>query len=472
VDWEGVGLADEVTAWLDETGSRKATRERRLDPFATSMRDFDDVAANLESVEKANAVEHTDTTQRVADLRSAGLVETPVGAPLLSALGAAVLANWRAAGVANSDKLDEAIRTVIVYGTAREMGVEPYVSFLAYWAELRAAFDPAALIDGWDNLFTLNYLDHRIDDFAPGDAFRDEGIRVADIVYDLDIFVRERGASEQVRKGASQVRRGIEGKVPRGRARATCCLAMELLLRPPEARTALVARFGLPLRPHDWKRFAADRAATLLKVVARFDGLVTAVGAPAAKTIEVADKPDAPIEPYDFASALQAVPKRAKSKRVTGSGGPKKVDYVRKQERNSEVGQLGEAFALEYERWRLSKYPELVKNIVHVSLDDDTLGYDIKSFETDGRPRYVEVKATEGPLATRFFISANEIACAEQHAGDYLIMRVGNVRSRPVCCEIRDLGAELDFRAVTFECTFKPTAESPGEDGANPTSQI
>lgn len=472
MDWEGIGLADEVTAWLDETGRRTATRERRLDPFATSMRDFDDVAANLESVEKANAVEHTDPTQRVADLRSAGLVETPDGAPILSALGAAVLARWRAAGVANSDKLDEAIRTVIVYGTAREMGAEPYASFLSYWGELRAAFDSAALIDGWDNLFTLNYLDHRIDDFAPGDAFRDEGIRVADIVYDLDTFAGEQGASERARKGASQVRRGITGKVPRGRARATCCLAMELLLRPPEARAALVACFGLPLRPHEWKPFAAGRAAALLEVVARFDGFVTVGGAPATETVEVVHKPDVPTEPYDFAKALQAVPKRAKSKRGTGSGGSKKTDYARKQERNSEIGQLGETFALEYERWRLREYPELAKKIVHVSIDDDTLGYDIKSFETDGRPRYVEVKATEGPLATRFFISANEIASAEQHAGDYLILRVGNVRGRPVCCEIRDLGTELDFRAVTFECTFKPIAESPGSEGADPAGSF
>ena len=145
MDWEGIGLADEITAWLDETGRRKATRERRLDPFATSMRDFDDVAANLEAVKKNGAIEHTDPTQRVADLRSAGLIETPDGAPVLSSLGAAVLERWRVAGVANQDKLDETARTVIVYGTAREMGAEPYVTFLAYWAELRAAFDPAAV---------------------------------------------------------------------------------------------------------------------------------------------------------------------------------------------------------------------------------------------------------------------------------------------------------------------------------------
>jgi hypothetical protein len=463
VDWEGIGLADEITAWLDETGRRKATRERRLDPFATSMRDFDDVAANLEGVEKNGAIEHTDPTQRAADLRSAGLVETSDGSVVLSGLGAAVLEGWRTAGVANNDKLDETARTVIVYGTAREMAAEPYITFFVYWAELRAAFDAAALIDGWDDLFTLNYLDYRIDGFAPGDAYRDEGIRVADIVFDLDSFAEERGASEQVRKGASQVRSGIAGKIPRGRARATCCLAMELMLRRPEERNALVARFGVPRRPHEWENFRADKADMLLRIVASFDGLSAVAGAQASETVEAVNEPAAQMENYDFSNALQAVPKRAKSKRGTKSV-PRKIDYNRKQERNSEVGRLGEAFALAYERWRLAEHPDLAEKVVHASLEDDTLGYDIRSFETDGGVRYVEVKATEGPLATRFFISANEIACADRHAGQFLILRVGNVRNNPVCCEIRDFNAEIEFTPVVFECAFKPVADiSDGE---------
>lgn len=97
MDWEGIGLANEIKAWLDETGRKKATRERRLDPFATSMRDFDDVAANLKGVEKNGTIEHSDPTQRVADLRSAGLIETPDGVSVLSRLGAAVLGRSTAA---------------------------------------------------------------------------------------------------------------------------------------------------------------------------------------------------------------------------------------------------------------------------------------------------------------------------------------------------------------------------------------
>lgn len=459
MDWEGIGLAGEITAWLDETGRKKATRERRLDPFATSMRDFDDVAANLKGVEQNGVIEHTDPTQRVADLRSAGLIETPDGVPFLSSLGATVLERWRAAGVANGDKLDETARTVIVYGTAREMGAEPYVTFFNYWSELRAAFDAAALIDGWDNLFTLNYLDFRIDGFAPGDAFRDEGIRVADIVYDLDAFAEEQGSSERVRLGARQVRNGIAGKVPRGRARATCCLAMELLLRSPEERYALVARFGVPRRPHNWGKFDADKAEMLLKIAADFDSSITVADHLGVELAETVKKLDAQMEEYDFSNALQPVPKRKKTNKINGGSGPKKIDYSQKQERNTAVGRLGEAFALAYERWRLAEHPELAKKIVHVSLEDDTLGYDIRSFETDGRERYVEVKATEGPLATRFFISANEIACAEQHAHQFVILEVGNVRNKPVCCEIRDLNAELDLKPTVFECAFKLITE-------------
>jgi len=67
-----------------------------------------------------------------------------------------------------------------------------------------------------------------------------------------------------------------------------------------------------------------------------------AKGAASAKPDEVSNEPGAQVENYDFSNALQPVPKRAKSKSGTGSSGPKKVDYNRRQERNSEVGQLGE----------------------------------------------------------------------------------------------------------------------------------
>ena len=302
-----------------------------------------------------------------------------------------MLAGWQARGVANADKLDETTRTLIAYGVGRQSGTPPYTEFFAYWMELRAAFDAEVLIDSWDTLWVLNYLDHRIDGFAPGDAFRDAATPVAEIEYDLDDFAGTLNASRQARKGAEQVANGIQGKVPRGRARATACLSMELLLRPVSDRAALIARFGIPQKPRQWQPLGNARRAQLIEIAASFDK-TGRTGARAARpaTPAVAVTPFAEVE---FASALRPAPRPTRNKRQNGNGGSKKIDYRRRQDRNTEIGHLCEEFALAYERWRLASYPSLAAKVERVSLDDDTLGYDIKSFETDGRDRLLEVRA-------------------------------------------------------------------------------
>lgn len=463
MDWEGIGLTAEVVAWLERTAERKATRERRLDPFATSMRDFDDVAEQLEAVSQAAELTHSDTKQRITDLRSAGLIEDPGGVVKLTDLGSAVLSGWTKWNIVNADKLDELSRTLVVYGEARRLGAMPYLDFANYWSELRAVFDPIALIDNWDALFTLNYLDHRLDGFAPGDAYRDDASPVSDIEYDLDLFAASVGASENAHVGADQVRGGIEGKIPRGRARATACLAMELMLQPAAVRDALVTRFGVPRRPREWEKLDAQRIARVLQIAASLDvGQPAPAAQPLAEAVPTAQaksvKPAAPQAKalIDYEAARRDPPKPKPGKGGNVKGGPRKTDHKRRQERNGEVGRLGEEFALGYERWRLANRPDLADQIQQVSLEDDTLGYDIKSFEPDGSDRFVEVKATEGPLTTRFFLSSNEVAFAGACPKNYVLLRVGGLRTDPTYCELRHPFDELEFRTSVYECTFKP----------------
>lgn len=457
MDWDGIGLISDVLRWLDETGKRTATRERRLDPFATSMRDFDDVAANLQRAGNNLTILHTDPTQRVADLRSAGLVETVTGPARLTPLGEAVLAGWQMQGVATADKLDETERTLIAYGIGRQLRALPFSEYFTYWSELRAVFDAEALIDSWDALFAVNYMDHRIDGFAPGDAFRDDATPVAQIEYDLDELAVGATASARARKGAGQVARGIQGKVPRGRARATACLSMELLLRAPSDRPELLMRFGVPLRPRQWQPIDDARRARLLKIAGSFDAktdVANVSGRGQIAPVIVTAKPKSVL--IDFASALKPVPRPTRKRVVISKSSPKKTDYKQRQERNSEVGRLGEEFALAFEHWRLTAHPKLAAKIKQVSLDDDTLGYDIRSYEIDGSDRFVEVKCTEGPLSTRFFLSANELGSANANYGSYVLIRVANIRAAPTCCEIRPPFDELELTPAVFECTFKP----------------
>ena len=169
----------------------------------------------------------------------------------------------------------------------------------------------------------------------------------------------------------------------------------------------------------------------------------------------------APKLPTDIVFSVVLVdPPKPKPKPKTGGGtgkgsSAKKVDYKQKAHANDAVGTLGEDFAVAYERWRLRKHPELAKKLRHVSKEDDTLGYDIESFELDGTPRFVEVKGTLGPMETRFFLSAAELACAEAKGEQYVLLRAAHLADNPKCCEIRfPFAGKLDLTTATYSVGF------------------
>jgi hypothetical protein len=58
------------------------------------------------------------------------------------------------------------------------------------------------------------------------------------------------------------------------------------------------------------------------------------------------------------------------------------------------------------------------------AIEGDGAGYDVLSFHEDGAVIYIEVKTTRGPAETAFFISANELAFARQHAERYCLYRI------------------------------------------------
>lgn len=459
MDWDGIGLGDRVLTWLEATGQSRQTKERRLDPFATSMRDLDDVTVDLQSVRSGQQLERTDQVQRITDLRSTGLVEGSVDAALLTELGNATLDSWLKYGVANGLVADEFARTMLLVHEGQRLGVGIYLAYIDYWAELRASFDAYKLINNWDALFTLNYLDNEINGFAPGSALRDEKVPVESIDYDLDEYVDLVGASKAARTGADQVARAIEGKIPRGRARATLCIVLELMAAPQTDPRIMLQAFGHPKRPRQWAAFNESQIEKIVAILADFGiAAVPGSGNPISAELHAKDtKPAFQLPPeINFEGVFHATPRPPKKQASAVGGGPKKIDHRRRQERNDFVGRLGEEFAIRYEQWRLRDHPELVKQIEHVSLEDDTLGYDIRSFEIDGTRRLVEVKATQGPLETRFFMSAWEKAFADAYPAEYVVMRVGNLKDGPILCELRPPFDEVEFLPSVFEVHFLP----------------
>lgn len=97
--------------------------------------------------------------------------------------------------------------------------------------------------------------------------------------------------------------------------------------------------------------------------------------------------------------------------------GTAKPDYDAQRKRLKRIGDRGEAivFALEVARLKTAGKKGLSARVKHVSQETDRAGYDILSFDDDGTPRQIEVKATSFPdLSHGFYLSANELEASQQ----------------------------------------------------------
>jgi hypothetical protein len=112
----------------------------------------------------------------------------------------------------------------------------------------------------------------------------------------------------------------------------------------------------------------------------------------------------------------------------------RKFDPVERDLRNRSLGRAGEEFVLEVEKKKLEKFmrPDLSKKIKWVSAEEgDGAGYDILSFEPDGRERLIEVKTTNGAARTPFFLSENECQRAAASAESWRLYRVHSFAQTP-----------------------------------------
>ena len=110
------------------------------------------------------------------------------------------------------------------------------------------------------------------------------------------------------------------------------------------------------------------------------------------------------------------------------------INYLERDAHNASLGAAGETFALDFEHRRLWEAGErsLSERIEHVSQTrGDGLGYDIHSFEVDGRDRLIEVKTTSFGAMTPFFASNREVAVSEERAQSFRLYRVFKFREAP-----------------------------------------
>ena len=136
----------------------------------------------------------------------------------------------------------------------------------------------------------------------------------------------------------------------------------------------------------------------------------------------------------------------------------RKVDVAGRDERNRALGRAGEERALQHERAVLIQHSrdDLARRVRWVAEEDgDGAGYDIASFEPDGRARLVEVKTTNGWERTPFFISRNELEVANERRAEWRLLRLWDFSREPKAFELHPpLDAHVSLTAQTFQANF------------------
>ena len=132
----------------------------------------------------------------------------------------------------------------------------------------------------------------------------------------------------------------------------------------------------------------------------------------------------------------------------------RKYDVAERDSRNRKLGKAGEELVLQYERHTLTQAgrEDLADKVRWTAVQDgDGYGFDIASFEPDGRERLIEVKTTNGWERTPFHITRNEIEVADSRHDDWRLIRVWNFARDPRAFVLRPpLQAHVELTATSF----------------------
>lgn len=138
---------------------------------------------------------------------------------------------------------------------------------------------------------------------------------------------------------------------------------------------------------------------------------------------------------------------------------PRKVDFAARDEGNRRLGRAGEQWAIEYEHLRLNEagQPQLVDALEWVSeTRGDGAGYDILSADSPAKPRYIEVKTTNGPHASSFIISRNELDFSREAGDAFYLYRIFQFRQSPSLYMLRgDVARHLNLEALDYRASFR-----------------
>ncbi|MBV5298665.1 MAG: DUF3883 domain-containing protein [Rhodoferax sp.] len=137
---------------------------------------------------------------------------------------------------------------------------------------------------------------------------------------------------------------------------------------------------------------------------------------------------------------------------------PVKRDYLEREAQNRSLGLAGEEFIVLFEHWRLVELgqhglADKVENVAQTK--GDGLGYDVLSFESDGKERLIEVKTTTFGRDTPFFVSGSELALSQGAQDQFHLYRLFEFRKAPRLFDLHgSLNQHYILDPVTYRASF------------------
>ncbi len=131
---------------------------------------------------------------------------------------------------------------------------------------------------------------------------------------------------------------------------------------------------------------------------------------------------------------VQLIPKLDQSSDIQNKFFPHKFDYLKQEANNQKLGSAGETFVINFERARLihAGKESLAEKVEQVSVTvGDNAGFDILSFETNGKDRFIEAKTTKYGKETPFYVTRNELLFSQSRSDNYHLYRVFDFRKQP-----------------------------------------
>jgi Domain of unknown function (DUF3883) len=179
--------------------------------------------------------------------------------------------------------------------------------------------------------------------------------------------------------------------------------------------------------------------------------------------LEAVERLALPVVSDDFDKAFVSAPKISGVSEPTSSAfkhsrNPIQRDYLEREARNRSLGLAGEEFVVALERTRLTRtgFEKLAKLVDHVARTrGDGLGYDVLSFDNDGRERFIEVKTTSFGITTPFYLTRNELEFSEEEKDRFRLYRVFQFRSSPRVFDVKGaIRGQFQLDPVTYQARF------------------